>query len=1621
MAQTIKLKRSATAGAAPTTSQLELGEVAINTYDGKMYIKKSVGGTESIVEISGGGASAADAIFEEYLYTATNNQTAFTGNDDNSSFLSYVSGAIQVFLNGVLLDPETDYTATNGATVTLTSGAATGDYLQIIAFKKKIGDGSVTIDTFSGNNSTTAFTLSLDPGDENNTRVFIDGVYQSKSNYTVSGTTLTFSSAPPSGTGIEVEIGNRAVSLDTTTSLDLPDNVKLRLGTSQDLEIYHDGSHSRIKDTGTGNLILNTQAFRVNGADDAEGMIKATQDGNVELYHNGSKKFETTSTGITVTGVTTSSGLNIINTSSFASTATFADGAEVRLGADNDMGLFHSSGVSHIRVNSGTFKLRADDMRFTAQNGTSEFARFESNGNLLIGKTSTGLGTAGVELAQGGTSGKVWVTRSGGEPLALNRTGSGGTILDFFKDGSSVGTIGSNSARFYIHNNYGSGAGLRFDNASIRPATSAGASEDNTTDLGASGARFKDLFLGGTISSGTITTTGELRGPASFTIDPAAVGDNTGTVVIKGNLQVDGATTTINSTTLTVDDLNITLASGAANGTAANGAGITVDGASATLTYNSTGDSWDFNKAVSTGNMTLSGQEIDVSSGDLTLDVAGDILLDADGGNLKFADAGVIKLDIYQYNSNLYFDNPVSDSDIIFQGVDGSTSISALTLDMSDEGAATFNNTISSGAITSSGSLKATDYRVNEGNSLAGGLFKEKNVTGSGGSNDLSIFAESISNGGNIHFMTGGSPTIKATINSSGNVGIGTTTPDEFSIGSTYKYLAVGGDKPGIINLVDSGTSGSYLQFGTAAGVRRASIHTDNGSDVVMTLNSSNSGTSLTERFRIKASTGNVGIGNQNPASRLHISGGNLLLDNALEVRTKDTGGTVRTVLRANSSNELEYGWSANAPVKFMGGGSYAERMRIHTNGNIGIGTTSPLNPLHVKQSNGSHLLALETAYVTNRSVRGQLSWRDSANITGGIWTEYDGSQVSMRFGNLYNSGYNTNTSMIIRGNGNVGIGTDSPAQTLHVSSTGTTSNGIRISNSEGSFETRVDQGEFYLYDVDDNRIPFLIDTTGNVGIGTTSPSANLEITQSGNNVGLLVAGGGYNYTAKFESVDAEANIIIEDSNSTNDGNMIGVATNDMYFITDTAERMRIDSSGNVVINKAGFSSLPTGSKLNIFGDGVSLRLDGSSQTTKSILFRQTSVANPGEMYADGSLRFRTEDANTRITFHTNSSGSDNERMRIDSAGKTKIMTSTSSVAAAHSAADELQIVGDGVVSGITISNISDAGTGTLFFGDTSSATAAGIRYNHNTGDMAISAEDFITMETDGLGIGTTLPNSKLEVNNPSGAGNGSAQEVGRFVNTGSGANSMYLYLGASSGTDWRLGKNVTGIAGNVNFSISDHVGSRKLDLTTSGTLGLGTTTPITPVHKGSTVTASQGTGNSWSVSSSGTYSSRGSIEVAGITNRHIGRFGLSGNFSSNTWYPFIKRSDLINMAGYSLSNSEGGFGIYFRIWAYTSSIGGGEYLSNRVTETVWVLNYASNSNTLHEMRVGAGFGHAPNTGHNADDPSLCPIRMRIAHHYGSDSTWAGEQTFEINLDYALTGADPTAGGKQLIIYAYMI
>ena len=169
MATVIQLKRSSTQNDVPTTSDLSLGELAVNTYHGRVYTEKN-DGSASIVEVgsipasltingaysfptsdgssgqvlktdgsgsltfqneSGGGGSATLSIFK---YTVSSNTTVFTGNDDDNQSLSYTVGSEQVFLNGVkLVDAGTDYTATNANTITLAQNAISGDVLEVVA------------------------------------------------------------------------------------------------------------------------------------------------------------------------------------------------------------------------------------------------------------------------------------------------------------------------------------------------------------------------------------------------------------------------------------------------------------------------------------------------------------------------------------------------------------------------------------------------------------------------------------------------------------------------------------------------------------------------------------------------------------------------------------------------------------------------------------------------------------------------------------------------------------------------------------------------------------------------------------------------------------------------------------------------------------------------------------------------------------------------------------------------------------------------------------------------------------------------------------------------------------------------------------------------------------------------------------------------------------------------------------------------------------------------------------------------------------------------------------------------------------------------------------------------
>ena len=116
--------------------------------------------------------------------------------------------------------------------------------------------------------------------------------------------------------------------------------------------------------------------------------------------------------------------------------------------------------------------------------------------------------------------------------------------------------------------------------------------QTNHSTINASSTVTGTAFHTGAEGSAIRVTSNTISGPATITLDPAGVGDNTGKVTIAGDLQVDGTTTTVNSTTMTVDDKNLELGTGAANDAAANGGGITIVSGEGNKTFNfeATGD-----------------------------------------------------------------------------------------------------------------------------------------------------------------------------------------------------------------------------------------------------------------------------------------------------------------------------------------------------------------------------------------------------------------------------------------------------------------------------------------------------------------------------------------------------------------------------------------------------------------------------------------------------------------------------------------------------------------------------------------------------------------------------------------------------------------------------------------------------------------------------------------------------------------------------------------------------------------------------------------------------------------------------------------------------------------------
>ena len=186
----------------------------------------------------------------------------------------------------------------------------------------KLGRNREVDDISSGfNGSEVNFTLqvsgsNVSPGTANDIVVSLGGVIQNPNqNYTIAGSTLTFTTAPASGLSFFAVVLGQSVDSSVvapadgsvtgtklSSPLDLVDNQKIRFGTGNDLEIFHNGSQSKIADTVGNELRINANTIRFRAAADDETYANFIDDGAVELYHNNVKKIETASGGIALTG-----------------------------------------------------------------------------------------------------------------------------------------------------------------------------------------------------------------------------------------------------------------------------------------------------------------------------------------------------------------------------------------------------------------------------------------------------------------------------------------------------------------------------------------------------------------------------------------------------------------------------------------------------------------------------------------------------------------------------------------------------------------------------------------------------------------------------------------------------------------------------------------------------------------------------------------------------------------------------------------------------------------------------------------------------------------------------------------------------------------------------------------------------------------------------------------------------------------------------------------------------------------------------------------------------------------------------------------------------------------------
>jgi hypothetical protein len=708
----------------------------------------------------------------------------------------------------------------------------------------------------------------------------------------------------------------------------------------------------------------------------------------------------------------------------------------------------------------------------------------------------------------------------------------------------------------------------------------------------------------------------------------------------------------------------------------------------------------------------------------------------------------------------------------------------------------------------------------------------------------------------------------------SGNVGIGTTGPGSLlslvkttaptTVSTNTHYLSIGGgaNEYGLntYRTIGFGWHSALLSEQPAyIGFQEMNSTGGTNGDLVFGTRASLTGTDLPlERVRITAS-GNVGIGRTNPFSLLDIKNGMVKVGGLGTGDQTITGSAYGLVIgpgaqRVNAVglyypglgfNHLMNYSSANGngdingvdtwigPRMSSSSGSdesdylvfatkpdsqnYAvpiERMTISPAGNVGIGTTIPSATLTVSgNSNGYGQLLLSNPASASQLGIGIANANNnilnSGVITGDavIWTR----QMIFSTDGL-------SPLMTLSTNGNVGIGTTNPgAKTSIYTSAGGAQLSLADANRNWTFYTSNYQtGDLELRDNTAGSVRLLVDTAGNVGIGTTIPANKLQVESSStttdalalsftsgadnNYTGLLFRGNGYPYsqirggTSTFAS---DQGFIAFDTNY----NSVGNAGSSGTYLT---EKMRIAANGKVGIGTGSPTQILDISTSANSGQAIKLRNTsaGSGATTSLLLgndkdnqdawIRLNSNANTDS--GIGGARALDIMANAGPIVFTNGYGSPTELMRITAGGNVGIGTTTPTSA--------LEISGSGSTEfkALTLTNV--AGTAgeltTVLFRDPSYSGQSAIKNKLYSGGNDAELQFYTTSSNSltqkmvianngNVGIGTASPSDGLEV--ATGLYGGSSRfRVRQSTTAASQAGGAKLSVWGSNGTGVELG-----------------------------------------------------------------------------------------------------------------------------------------------------------------------------------------------------------------------------------------